>query len=239
MGQRPLAEQEHNPFLGLRSIRLSLRNLDLFRPQLRAVLRAAVHGDIRVMFPLITTIGELRQARMLLNVVAEDLKHEGIAYRSDIPVGMMVEVPAAVVMLERFVREVDFLSIGTNDLTQYTLAVDRSNEYVADLYQSSDPAVLRLIQRCVEVADESEVPLAVCGEMSSNPGRALLLLGLGIRSLSVPPSALPQVKKAIRSVSIDQCRQIAQRVMNLESARDVDLYLRDRIGALVPELVVS
>jgi phosphotransferase system enzyme I (PtsI) len=238
MGQRPLSEQEHNPFLGLRSIRLSLRNLDLFRPQLRAVLRAAVHGDIRVMFPLITTMAELRQARMLLNVVAEDLKHEGIAYRSDIPVGMMVEVPAAVVMLERFVREVDFLSIGTNDLTQYTLAVDRSNEYVADLYQSSDPAVLRLIQRCVEVADEFEVPLAVCGEMSSNPGRALLLLGLGIRSLSVPPSALPQVKKAIRSVSIDQCRKIAERVMNLESARDVDLYLRDRIGALVPELIV-
>jgi phosphotransferase system enzyme I (PtsI) len=141
-------------------------------------------------------------------------------------------------MLERFAREVDFLSIGTNDLTQYTLAVDRSNEYVADLYQSSDPAVLRLIKRCVDVADEFEIPLAVCGEMSSNPGRALLLLGLGIRSLSVPPSALPQVKKAIRSVSIDQCRQIAERVMNLESARDIDLYLRDRIGALVPELIV-
>jgi phosphotransferase system enzyme I (PtsI) len=238
MGQRPLAEQEYNPFLGLRSIRLSLRNLDLFRPQLRAVLRAAIHGDIRVMFPLITTMAELRQARMLLNVVAEDLKDEGIAYRSDIPVGMMVEVPAAVVMLERFAREVDFLSIGTNDLTQYTLAVDRSNEYVADLYQSSDPAVLRLIKRCVDVANEFEVPLAVCGEMSSNPGRALLLLGMGIRSLSVPPSALPQVKKAIRSVSVDQCRQIAERVMNLESARDVDMYLRDRIGALVPELIV-
>jgi phosphotransferase system enzyme I (PtsI) len=238
MGQRPLAEQEYNPFLGLRSIRLSLRNLDLFRPQLRAVLRAAIHGDIRVMFPLITTMAELRQARMLLNVVAEDLKHEGVAYRSDIPVGMMVEVPATVVMLERFVREVDFLSIGTNDLTQYTLAVDRSNEYVADLYQSSDPAVLRLIKRCVDVADEFEIPLAVCGEMSSNPGRALLLLGMGIRSLSVPPSALPQVKKAIRSVSVDQCRQIAERVMNLESARDVDMYLRDRIGALVPELIV-
>lgn len=239
MGQRPLAENEHNPFLGLRSIRLSLRNLDLFRPQLRAVLRAAVHGDIRVMFPLITTIAELRQARMLLNVVAEDLAEAGIDHRSDIPVGMMVEVPAAVVMLERFVREVDFLSIGTNDLAQYTLAVDRSNEYVADLYQSSDPAVLRLIQKCVSVADESGTPLAVCGEMSSNPGRALLLLGLGVRNLSVPPSSLPRVKKAIRSVSIAQCRQIAERVMKLEAARDVDLYLLDRLGDLVPELIVS
>ncbi len=116
-------------------------------------------------------------------------------YRSSIPVGMMVEVPAAVMMLDRFVPEVDFLSIGTNDLAQYTLAVDRSNEYVADLYQSSDPAVLRLIQRCVEVAKAGDVPLAVCGEMSSNPGRALLLLGLGVRNLSVPPSGVPRVRK--------------------------------------------
>ena len=239
MGHRPLAENEHNPFLGLRSIRLSLRNLDLFRPQLRAVLRAAVHGDIRVMFPLITTIDELRQARMLMKVVAEDLKDAGIPYRSDIPVGMMVEVPAAVVMLSHFVKEVDFLSIGTNDLAQYTLAVDRSNEYVADLYQSSDPAVLRLIKQCVEVAGESSTPLAVCGEMSSNPVRALLLLGLGVRNLSVPPSALPRVKKAIRSVSMKQCQEIAERVMKLEAARDVDLYLIDRIGHYVPELVVN
>ena len=239
MGHRPLAEQEHNPFLGLRSIRLSLRNLDLFRPQLRAILRAAVHGDIRVMFPLITTIGELRQARMLMKVVAEDLADEGIPFRSDIPVGMMVEVPAAVVMLEYFVKEVDFLSIGTNDLAQYTLAVDRSNEYVADLYQSSDPAVLRLIQQCVSIANASETPLAVCGEMSSNPGRALLLIGMGVRNLSVPPLALPRVKKAIRSVSIEQCRAIAERVMGLEAARDVDLYLLDRLATFVPELIVN
>ncbi|GAA5511127.1 phosphoenolpyruvate--protein phosphotransferase [Novipirellula caenicola] len=238
MGQRPLAEQEHNPFLGLRSIRLSLKNLDLFRPQLRAVLRAAVHGDVRVMFPLITTMAELRQARMLLNVVAEDLNEAGIPYRSDIPVGMMVEVPAAVIMLDRFVKEVDFLSIGTNDLAQYTLAVDRSNEYVADLYQSCDPAVLRLIASSVKVADANQTPLAVCGEMSSNPGRALLLIGLGVRNLSVPPSALHRVKKAIRSVTLKQCIQIAERAMTFEAARDVDLYLQDRLSALAPELIV-
>ncbi|TWU42885.1 phosphoenolpyruvate--protein phosphotransferase [Novipirellula artificiosorum] len=239
MGHRPLVEQEHNPFLGLRSIRLSLRNLDLFRPQLRAILRAAVHGDIRVMFPLITTIVELRQARMLLNVVAEDLSESGIPYRSDIPVGMMVEVPAAVVMLDHFVREVDFFSIGTNDLAQYTLAVDRSNEYVADLYQSCDPAVLRLIARSIEVADANDTPIAVCGEMSSNPARALLLIGLGVRNLSVPPSTLHRVKKAIRSVTMEQCQQIAERVMKFQTARDVDLYLLDRLGDLVPELVLK
>ena len=239
MGHRPLAENEHNPFLGLRSIRLSLRNLDLFRPQLRAILRAAVHGAVRVMFPLITTMTELRQARMLLNVVAEDLREAGIPCRCDIPVGMMVEVPAAVVMLDHFVREVDFLSIGTNDLAQYTLAVDRSNEYVADLYQSCDPAVLRLIRQSVHVADANNTPIAVCGEMSSNPARALLLLGLGVRHLSVPPSSLPRVKKVIRSVTIAECQEIAERVMKLEAARDVDLYLLDRLGDLVPELIVN
>jgi phosphotransferase system enzyme I (PtsI) len=239
MGHRPLAENEHNPFLGLRSIRLSLRNLDLFRPQLRAVLRAAVYGDVRMMFPLITTMAELRQARMLVNVVAEDLQDSGIEHRGDIPIGMMVEVPAAVVMLDHFVREVDFLSIGTNDLAQYTLAVDRNNEYVADLYQSSDPAVLRLIERCVSVANHNDVPLSVCGEMGGNPGRALLLLGLGVRHLSVSPASLPRVKKAIRSVSIEQCRQIAERIGTFEAARDVDLYLLDRIADLAPELIVT
>jgi phosphotransferase system enzyme I (PtsI) len=191
------------------------------------------------MFPLITTINELRQARMLLNVVAEDLQESGLPYRSDLPVGMMVEVPAAVMMLEHFASEVDFFSIGTNDLAQYTLAVDRSNEYVADLYQSSDPAVLRLIQHSIDVAAKSQTPVSVCGEMSSNPGRALLLLGMGVRNLSVPPSALPRVKKVIRNVSIDQCKAIAERVMKLEAARDVDLYLLDRLSDLAPELVMQ
>jgi phosphotransferase system enzyme I (PtsI) len=239
IGRRHLVHAEHNPFLGLRSIRLSLKHQELFRPQLRAVLRAAVDGDVWLMFPLVTTIGELRQARMLVNVVAEDLQEEGIPCRSDIPIGMMVEVPAAVLMLDRFIREVDFVSIGTNDLAQYTLAVDRSNEWVADLYQSSDPAVLRLIKRSVEVAGAHHVPISVCGEMSSNPARALLLLGLGVRSLSVPPQALTKVKKAIRSVSMDQCREIADRVMTLDAAGEVDMYLLDRLGALAPELVLS
>ncbi len=239
MGSRPLTEPEPNPFLGLRSIRLSLKTPELFRPQLRALLRAAVHGDVRVMFPLITTLSELRQARMLVNIIAEDLAEEGRPHRRDVPIGMMVEVPAAVLMLDRFVKEVDFLSIGTNDLVQYTLAVDRSNVCVADLYQSSDPAVLRLIQRCVSVADEAHVPLCVCGEMSTNPARTLLLVGLGVRELSVPPHALPKLKKAIRSVSVQQCQEIAKRVMTLDAARDVDLYLLERLSKIAPELIVS
>ncbi|MEM9588714.1 MAG: phosphoenolpyruvate--protein phosphotransferase [Planctomycetota bacterium] len=239
IGQRPHAPRENNPFLGLRSIRLSLKNLDLFRPQLRAILRAAVHGDVRVMFPLITTLSELRQAKMLLQMVAEDLNESEVPYRSDIPIGMMVEVPAAVILLERFIQEVDFLSVGTNDLAQYTLAVDRSNEYVAELYQSCDPSVLCLIKKSVEIAQAHQIPIAVCGEMSSHPAQALLLIGLGVRNLSVPPLALSRVKKAIRSVSIQQCEQIAERVMSLETARDIDLYLSEQLSTLVPELVVT
>ena len=239
MGLRPLAEAEHNPFLGLRSIRLSLRNPDLFRIQLRAILRAAALGDIHMMFPLITTLSELRQARMLLNVVADDLREEGIAHRSDIPIGMMVEVPAAVIMLDRFIKEVNFVSIGTNDLVQYTLAVDRSNEYVADLYQTSDPAVLRMIRQTIEIADANQTPVSVCGEMSSNPARALLLIGLGIRSLSVPPQAIPRIKKTIRGVTLQQCREIADRVMTLDNAREVDVYLGERLSDLAPEFSLT
>ena len=191
MGMKPQAQQENNPFLGLRSIRLSLRNPALFRTQVRAMLRAAIEGDIRIMFPMITTLDELRNARFLLRSVTEDLTEEGFKVRNDIPIGMMVEVPAAVMMLDRFVQEVDFVSIGTNDLTQYALAVDRSNEAVADLYQACDPAVLRLIQRTWEVATQANVPTSVCGEMSNNPALALLLVGMGIRILSVAPSAIP------------------------------------------------
>jgi phosphoenolpyruvate-protein phosphotransferase (PTS system enzyme I) len=239
MGMKPQAQQENNPFLGLRSIRLSLRNPALFRTQVRAMLRAAVEGDIRIMFPMITTLDELRNARFLLRSVTEDLIEEGFQVRNDIPIGMMVEVPAAVMMLDRFIQEVDFVSIGTNDLTQYALAVDRSNEAVADLYQACDPAVLRLIQRTWEVATQANVPTSVCGEMSNHPALALLLVGMGIRILSVAPSAIPILKKAIRSVTIGQCQAMAWRAMQLGTAREVDAFLQNQLAGLVPEMVLQ
>ncbi len=239
MGRKPNAQQENNPFLGLRSIRLSLRNPSLFRTQVRAMLRAAVDGDVRIMFPMITTLDELRSARFLLRSVAEDLREEGIPVREDIPVGMMVEVPAAVLMLDRFIQEVDFVSIGTNDLTQYALAVDRSNEAVADLYQGCDPAVLRLIQRTWEIAETRKIPTSICGEMSNNPAMALLLVGMGIRILSVAPSAIPILKKAIRSVTLGQCQAIAWRAMQLGTAREVDAFLQNQLAGLVPEMVLQ
>jgi len=239
MGQRQPSEPEPNPFLGLRSIRLSLKNQDLFRVQVRAALRAAASGHLQLMFPLVSTLAELRQARMLVRIIADDLIEEGIPCRTDIPIGIMVEVPSAVLMLDRMVREVDFISIGTNDLVQYTLAVDRSNAGVASLYQNCDPAVLRLIAQAVQVATAHDRPLSVCGEMSSLPAHALLLLGLGVRNLSVPPNSIARIKKAIRSVRMVDCRALAQRALELDSAQEIEALLADRLTVLAPELVVG
>ncbi len=239
MGMTRLMEPENNPFLGLRSIRLSLRNPALFRIQVRALLRAACLGDLRVMFPMITTLDELRSARFLLRTVAEDLESEGQQIPNSLQVGMMVEVPAAVLMLDSFIEEIDFVSIGTNDLTQYTLAVDRSNESVADLYQACDPAVLRLIQRTLQVSSEHNKSTSVCGEMSNNPAYALLLVGMGIRTLSIAPAAIPILKKAIRSVTIGQCEAMAWRALRLSTAREVDAFLMNQLAGLVPEIVLQ
>ena len=231
----PFPEDEANPFLGLRSIRLALKHVDMFRRQLRAVLRASVLGDIRLMFPLISTVGELRRAKMVLADAMEDLEEEGVPFDRNMKIGMMVEVPAAIVMLDRFVDEVDFFSIGTNDLVQYTLAVDRSNKDVASLYTSAEPAVLRSIQSAVRVANQFGTPISTCGQMCGNPLYTMLLLGLGLRTLSVTPMALPEVKRVCRSVSMEQCNQLTSRVMELESARDVKNMLRDELSRVLPD----
>jgi phosphotransferase system enzyme I (PtsI) len=228
-------EEERNPCLGLRSIRLSLRQLPMFRTQLRAILRASALGDVRVMFPLISTIVELRQARMVLADVMEDLAEHGIPFNRSMPVGMMVETPAAAVMLDTFIKEVDFVSIGTNDLIQYTLAVDRGNKEVADLYNACDPAVLRLLRRSLDVAREAGVPANVCGQMSGSVMYTQLLLGLGLRQLSVPASAIPEVKQVCRSVSVADCRRIAERALEMDGAREVKAFLRDQMRRLLTE----
>lgn len=234
-----LIEPESNPFLGLRSIRLSLRQPKMFRIQLRAMLRALAIGDLRIMFPMISTLHELRTARMVLRQVADDLREEGFELPEKFKVGMMVEVPAAALMLEHFIHEVDFISIGTNDLIQYTMAVDRGNEYVADLYTGHDPAVLRLIKHSVDIAIAHNIEVSVCGEMSSTPISALMLVGLGVRTLSTPPAALPQVKQAIRNVSLADCEQLASRVFEFSTAREVDAYLQSRFAELLPEMALG
>jgi len=230
-------EDERNPVLGLRSIRLTLRNVPLFRTQLRAILRASALGKIRVMFPLITTLKELRQAKMLLTDVMEDLEEQNIDFDRNIEIGMMAEVPAAVILLDRFVDEVDFISIGTNDLIQYVLAVDRSNKDVAHMYTASEPSVLRLLRSSIQTAIKSNTPVSICGQMSGNMLYTMLLLGFGLQQLSVPPASLLEIKKVICSVSIKQCQRIAKRVMAKENAQEIRSYLKEELRKQVPELV--
>ncbi len=206
---------EPNPALGLRSLRLSLRDPDLFRTQLRAILRASTLGETRVMFPLVSTLTEFRQARMILDAVAAELLAEGVAVPSDLSVGIMVEVPAAAVMADQLAKEVDFFSIGTNDLIQYTLAVDRTNETVADLYSAADPSVLRLIALVVAAAVPRGLDVTVCGAMGGDPIYATLLLGLGIRCLSMPPHQLPEIKRVIRAIRDDRAKVLAAEMLTL------------------------
>jgi phosphotransferase system enzyme I (PtsI) len=237
MGLGPRSEHEKNPFLGLRSVRLSLRNLPLFRRQLRAILRASALGDVRVMFPLISTLGELRQAKSVLTDLMDDLDAEGVPFNRQLPVGMMVEVPAAATLIEWFVQEVDFLSIGTNDLIQYTLAVDRGNRDVASLYNAADPAILHLVRRVVAAGDQARISTSLCGQMSSSPLFTMLLLGLGLRHMSVPPSAIPEVKRVCRQVSLAQCEAVAQKALRLDTALEVNDYLKQELAHAVPHAV--
>lgn len=241
--------EERNPSLGLRSVRLCLRSLALFKTQLRAILRASAYGDVRIMFPMISTLLELRQCKMILAEVKEDLEEENIAFNRKLPVGTMIEVPSAALMARELAREVDFFSIGTNDLIQYTLAADRTNETVANLYSAGDPAVLRLIAQVVAAAQAQASPgdngagpqrtveVSVCGEMSGDPIYTLLLLGLGLRQLSVTPQNIPEIKKVIRTATLTEAKDVAAAALKLDTARDVNNYLRDRTRRILPEVV--
>jgi phosphotransferase system enzyme I (PtsI) len=228
---------EPNPVLGLRSVRLSLRHLPMFKTQLRALLRASTLGDVRIMFPLVSTVMELRRCRMIVADVMEDLEEEGISFRRDVPVGMMVEVPSAALLADRFAPHVAFFSIGTNDLIQYTMAVDRTNETVASLYSASDPAVLRLVHTVVRAANRAGIDVSVCGEMSGDPIYTMLLLGIGLRQLSVTPHNIPEIKKIIRSITLAEARDVAASVRRFTSAREVTNFLRNRTRKILPELI--
>ena len=226
---------ERNPFLGLRSIRLCLQNLPLFRTQLRAILRASVHGPIKIMFPLISNIMELRQAKMVLQDVKEDLEDQGIAFAEHIPVGMMIEVPSAALQAKAFAPEVDFFSIGTNDLIQYTVAVDRANERIANLYSGAHPAVLLLLKDVIRIADRTGTEVSLCGEMAGQPEFTMLLLGIGLRQFSMTPPAVPEIKRLIRAVSIDQCKRVARKAASFDSDREVLAYLRREVDKIMPQ----
>ncbi len=222
-----------NPELGLRSIRVSLHDKERFKKQLRAILRAAVFGDIRVMFPLISSLGELREAKSVLRDVAEDLLEEKITHRADIPVGMMVEVPSAALMAAEFAKEVAFFSIGTNDLIQYTLAADRSDPAVARYYNSADPAILRTIKMVSEAAAKAKIGVTICGQMCSDPRFVPLFLGLGIERMSVTPQAIPEIKNLIRHLTTRKAWEIAVQASEMDLAREIDQFLLGEVKKLL------
>jgi phosphotransferase system enzyme I (PtsI) len=229
--------EERNPFLGLRSVRLCLRNLTLFKTQMRAILRASAFGDVRIMFPMVSTLLELRQCKMILAEVKEDLEDEGIPFNRKLPVGTMIEVPSAAILADQLAREVSFFSIGTNDLVQYTLAADRTNENVASLYNAGDPAVLKLLDMVFKAANTHNIEVSICGEMSGDPIYTIMLLGMGLRQLSVTPHNIPEIKKIIRSITMEEATQIAQEARRLETARDVNNYLREQTRRILPEVM--
>ncbi|MHC5082940.1 MAG: phosphoenolpyruvate--protein phosphotransferase [Planctomycetota bacterium] len=226
---------ETNPVLGLRSIRYCLQDLPMFKTQLRAILRASVLGDVRVMFPLITNLQELRQAKMILRDVMEDLDEFAIPYNADMPVGIMIETPSSALTAPLLANESAFFSIGTNDLIQYTLAVDRANEHVSTLFSAAEPAVLRLIRSVVQDSHNAGISLSVCGEVASDPEFIMLLLGMGVRTLSLAPPMIPEVKKIVRSVTMEECNKLSRKVATMDSPRQIKNYLRDAASRILPE----
>lgn len=228
------AFHEHNPFLGLRSIRVSMRYPETFRVQVRAILRASALGTVRLMLPMVTAIEELRWARRIVEETKQELKRQGHDFDDRIAVGIMVEVPAAALAAHSLAKESDFFSIGTNDLTQYVLAVDRGNELVANLYSPANPAVLMLIRATLEAARQAGIPVSMCGEMAGDPLFTTLLVGMGMTELSVSPPAIPEIKKIIRSVSYERCREVAAEVSTMTETGAILERLRDRLDTDLP-----
>ena len=215
------ASDEQNPFMGLRAIRYCLENLVMFKDQLRAILRASAAGNVKIMFPMISGVDELRRALAVLAECKAELEHEGVPFGADPEVGAMVEIPSAALCADALAREVDFFSIGTNDLIQYALAVDRVNERIAHLYEPTHPAVLRLIKMISEAAHKHDIWVGVCGEMAGDLIMVPLLLGLGMDELSVSASLVPRVKRAVQSLSVPECEALVQEAMELDTPAEI------------------
>jgi phosphotransferase system enzyme I (PtsI) len=221
---------ELNPALGLRAIRYCLKKPDIFKTQLRAILRAAASGNVRIMFPMISAFFELRLAKRMLEEAADSLEKDGLPFNRNIELGIMIEVPSAVITADILAAEVDFFSIGTNDLIQYALAIDRGNKQVAHLYQPLDPAVLRMIKRVADVAREKGIKVFMCGEMAGTPHHIPILLGMGIDELSMNPQSIPVVKRIIRSIKLEDTRRLVEEALKQTTAKDVFERVRDNFG---------
>jgi len=240
LAQEVLGNPEGNPVLGLRGVRLCLQMPDFFRSQLRALLRAAgaTGGQLRIMIPLVGNIEEIRTVRILIERLTVELAAEGHTLATGIPVGVMIEVPAAAMIADQLAREADFFAIGTNDLTQYTLAVDRANEQVADLYRPFHPAVLRFLDRVLGVGRRAGIPVSLCGEMAADPLAVPLLVGLGLTQFSMHPPAIPVARNLIRALSYRDARRMAREALTLGTAKAVEEYLLERLSGLLSHLKV-
>jgi len=233
-------EKEANPALGLRAIRFCLQKKDIFKIQLRGILRATAHGNIKILYPMISGLSELREATQVLDEVKQELRDEGTPFNEQVKVGVMIEIPSAAMICDLLAAESDFFSVGTNDLIQYTLAIDRQNEHVAYMYEPLDPAVLRLLQRVSQTAHTANIPLAMCGEMAGDPFYAAILLGLGFQHLSMNVASIPWVKKVVRSVRMQDAVELAALVMQQPTAalarKTAETFMQERFPDLLAEL---
>ncbi|NQU13852.1 MAG: phosphoenolpyruvate--protein phosphotransferase [Desulfobacteraceae bacterium] len=228
--------KEINPALGLRAIRLCLKEPEIFRSQLRAILRASAYGKAKLMFPMISGLQEVIDAKKILGQVKAELDSQGVKYDPDIETGIMIEVPSAVVVADILAQHVDFFSIGTNDLIQYALAIDRTNEHVANMYQPFHPAILKMIKQVVDAGKNAGIPVSLCGEMAGDPLCVPILLGLGIGELSMNARVIPLIKKLIRSISLKEAQEDFETLTGLSTAREVRAYILERMKKLLPEL---
>jgi len=231
--------QQMNPFLGWRAIRFCLARPDIFKAQLRAILRASAHGKLKIMYPMISGVEELKQANAILEEVRKELRKASMPFDENMEVGAMIEVPSAALTSDILAKEADFFSIGTNDLIQYSLAVDRVNEKIAYLYEPTHPAVLRLIKTVIENGHHAGVWVGMCGEMAGDIIMTIILLGLGLDEFSTSPIAIPEIKRIIRAVTMDQAKAIAVEAISLSTGREVDKFARKKLKSIVPDLAIE
>lgn len=239
LAREVIGTKEDNPVLGLRGLRLCMKKRGMFQQQLRALLRASAYGDMRIMFPLVSGVQELRQVKTLIRELKSELDAAGQPYKPDLKVGIMIEVPSAAVIADILAQEADFFAIGTNDLIQYSLAIDRSNENVSYLYEPLHPALLRLIKGVIDAGKKAGIPVSMCGEMAADPIYAIVLLGLGLEIFSMNPSSIPVLKNVIRAARYRDCRRIAETALTKRTAQEIEEFVIESVAMRFPEGLVQ
>jgi phosphotransferase system enzyme I (PtsI) len=239
LAREVMGSKEDNPVLGLRALRLCMKHRDMFKTQLRALLRASAYGKLKIMFPLVSGVQELRQVKTLVREIASELEAQGVPYNKNLQIGIMIEVPSAAVIADMLATEADFFAIGTNDLIQYSLAIDRSNENVSYLYEPLHPALLRLIKGVIDAGKRAGIPVEMCGEMAADPVYAIVLIGLGLEIFSMNPSSIPVVKNVVRSVRYKDCRRIAEIALQKKTAQEIEEFVIESVAMRFPEGLIN